>query len=220
MSNLALANARSYWLPFFIFALFTTIEGYLPVRLYPWAYTLKMVTITTVLLLNRRALLAIKPSWSGLKRALVVGIVVFVQWIVLDRVIPYPHIGSRTAFNPIELFSDNRTLAVFLAIRLFGLIALVPVIEELFWRGFALRYFTDEDFESVPVGVFSTSAFWIVTLGSAATHPEWLVALIAFTLYAWLLKSTRSLFPVIVAHATSNAALGAYILVTHDWQYW
>ena len=84
----------------------------------------------------------------------------------------------------------------------------------------SLRYFTNENFEAVPMGVFSASAFWIVTVASAATHPEWPVALIAFAIYAWLLRSTRSLFAVIVAHAVTNAALGAYIMVTHDWIYW
>jgi CAAX prenyl protease-like protein len=128
-----------------------------------------------------------------------------------SKLIPYPHLGSRTGFNPVEAFSTNISLAAFLIVRLFGLIVMVPTIEELFWRGFALRYFTNEDFETVPMGVFSMSAFWIVTIGSAATHPEWLVALIAFALYAWLLKSTRSLFAVILAHADGQRRAGRFI---------
>jgi hypothetical protein len=46
------------------------------------------------------------------------------------------------------------------------------------------------------------------------------VALIAGIAFALLLRSTRSLFAVVVAHAVANAALGAYIIVTHDWRYW
>jgi hypothetical protein len=34
------------------------------------------------------------------------------------------------------------------------------------------------------------------------------------------LKRTRALFTTVVAHATTNAALGAYVLATHAWKYW
>jgi CAAX prenyl protease-like protein len=213
-------STRSYWLPLFAFAAFTAIEGYVPVGLYPWAYAAKVTAITILVLVDRRALRVIQPSSRVASRAVAVGVVVFALWIVLDKMIPYPSLGSRVGFNPLTAFSSDISLATFLAVRLFGLIALVPVIEELFWRGFALRYFTNENFEAVPMGTFSASAFWIVTISSAATHPEWPVALIAFAIYAWLLRSTRSLFAVIVAHAVTNAALGAYILLTHDWRYW
>lgn len=220
MPSLIAAGTRSYWLPFFVFAALTTLEGYLPASVYPWAYTAKVLTVTALVGLNRRALPSTRLSGNAVLLALVIGVVVFAQWVLIEELIPYPHLGSRTAFNPFEAFSTNTSLGAFLIVRLFGLIVMVPTIEELFWRGFALRYFTNEDFETVPMGVFSMSAFWIVTAGSAATHPEWLVALIAFALYAWLLKSTRSLFAVILAHATSNAALGAFIFVTRKWYYW
>jgi CAAX prenyl protease-like protein len=220
LSDLIGDSTRSYWLPFFAFAACTALEGYLPIGLYPWAYVAKVVAITILLLVDGGVLRAIRPSSRVVIPAVAVGLVVFAQWIVLDKVIPYPSLGSRIGFNPLTAFSSDMSLAIFLCVRMFGLIALVPVIEEAFWRGFAIRYFTNENFEAVPVGVFSMSAFWIVTIGNAATHPEWLVALIAFAIYAWLLKSTRSLFAVILAHAVTNAALGAYILLTHDWHYW
>ena len=220
MPNAALDETRSYWLPFLVFAVFTALEGYLPASLYPWAYAVKVVAVVVTLAADRRALRAVQPSSQVVVRACAVGVVVFVEWVVLDKLIPYPSLGSRVGFNPLAAFSSGPGLVAFLAVRFFGLIVLVPIIEELFWRGFAIRYFTNEDFESVPMGVFSASAFCIVTIGSALTHPEWPVALVAFALYAWLLKSTRSLFAVMLAHAVTNAVLGAYIFIAHDWVYW
>lgn len=214
------ATTRGYWLPLFVFAAFTSLEGYVAPTLYPWVYGAKLLAVVAALLFDRGALRVIQPSSRVIVPAIAVGLVVFAQWILIDKWVPYPSLGSRVGFDPFAVLGGGTSTTVFLVIRLFGLVALVPVIEELFWRGFALRYFTNEKIEAVPMGVYSARAFWIVTVGSAVTHPEWPVALIAFAIYAWFLRSTKSLFAVIVAHAVTNAALGAYILVTHDWRYW
>jgi CAAX prenyl protease-like protein len=97
---------------------------------------------------------------------------------------------------------------------------MVPVMEEIFWRSFMLRYLTQLDFRRVAVGTFSASALWVTVGGSALSHPEWLVAAIAALAYSLWLRRTRSLFASIVAHATTNAALGVYVLTTGSWQYW
>ena len=76
------------------------------------------------------------------------------------------------------------------------------------------------DFRALPIGTFSASALGIMVAASALAHPEWLVAVIASLAYALWLRRTRSLFSVIVAHATTNATLGAYVLYTGSWQYW
>ena len=214
------ATTRGYWLPLFVFAAFTSLEGYVAPTLYPWVYTTKMLAVIAALLFDRRALRVVQPSARFIGPAVGVGLVVFAEWILIDKWVPYPSLGSRVGYDPFAALGGGAPTVVFLAVRMFGLVALVPVIEELFWRGFALRYFTNEDVEALPMGVYSARAFWIVTIGSAVTHPEWPVALIAFAIYAWFLRYSKSLFPVIVAHAVTNAALGAYILMAHDWRYW
>jgi membrane protease YdiL (CAAX protease family) len=55
---------------------------------------------------------------------------------------------------------------------------------------------------------------------SAAAHPEWLAAAIASALFTWLLRHTRNLVTVIVAHAAANTTLGCYILAAGQWQFW
>ena len=96
----------------------------------------------------------------------------------------------------------------------------VPVMEELFWRGFAIRYIDAEDFKSVPVGVFSGKAVGITVLMFGAEHNEWLAGLICGVLYNCLLAKRRDLFSCVVAHAVSNAALAAWVLATGDWKLW
>jgi CAAX prenyl protease-like protein len=83
-----------------------------------------------------------------------------------------------------------------------------------------LRYLTKYEFQTLPVGTFSASALWVMVGASALAHPEWLAAVIASLAYALWLRRSRSLFAAIVAHATTNAALGGYVLVTREWHYW
>jgi CAAX prenyl protease-like protein len=107
-----------------------------------------------------------------------------------------------------------------MAARLFGLVLMVPVMEEIFWRSFLLRYLTRHDFQTLPVGTFSALSLWVMVGASALAHPEWLAAVVASLAYAFWIRHTRSLFAAIIAHATTNAALGGYVLVTREWHYW
>jgi CAAX prenyl protease-like protein len=152
--------------------------------------------------------------------SVVVGLVIIVQWVLVDQWVPYPHLGTRMGYDPFAAIDAPWLRWAFLVARLCGLVLIVPLLEELFWRSFLLRYATTADFTSLPVGQFSTTAFLIVVALSALAHPEWLVAAVASALFAWLLHRTRSLFAAIVSHVVANAALGAYILATERWHLW
>jgi len=210
-----------YWIPMVVFGALTVAEGYLPLSMYPAAYIVKAIAVTACLLVFRAPLADIRIDLSMrlLVPSILIGLVVCAAWIGIDKYVPYPHLGERTAFDPTTLRS-SAWWAPFLAVRFYGLVLMVPVMEEVFWRSFLLRYLTNANFRQLPVGTFSTSALMIMLAASALAHPEWLVAIMASLAYALWLRRTRSLFGAIVAHAVTNATLGAYVLVTEDWQYW
>ncbi len=224
-ARLRLADARNtafdYTMPIVVFGAFTAVEGQLPLAWYPLLYLIKVCAVTLSLVLCRSVLADIRPSRRVVMPAAIVGGAVFVAWIGIDKWVPYPHLGTRVGFNPFESLDRPGVAAAFVVVRLYGLCLLVPVMEELFWRSFLLRYLTTtEHFESLPVGVFSWGAFWLVALVFGIAHPEWLPAVITACAYALLLRRTKSLFAVVVAHAVTNGALGIYILLSHDWLYW
>jgi len=208
-----------YWIPMVVFGVLTLAEGYVPLDWFPLAYMFKAVAVTACLLWWRRPLLEIRFDARLILPSAILGLAVFFIWIWLDKFVGYPHLGSRTAFDPLQL-SGSWWFGVFLCVRFYGLAIMVPVMEEIFWRSFLLRYLTRSDFHQLPIGTFSASALGIMVAASALAHPEWLVAIIASLAYAFWIRQTRSLFAAIVAHAVTNAALGAYVLVTRDWQYW
>ena len=74
-----------------------------------------------------------------------------------------------------------RSNAVFIVFRAIGCVLLVPVIEELFWRGWLARWLIDgDDFRRVKLGAYTATSFWIGSLLFASEHgPYWEVGLAA-----------------------------------------
>lgn len=109
-----------------------------------------------------------------------------------------------------------------LAFRFARLVVVVPLLEEIFWRGFLLRYLIREDFESLPMGSASRFSFAAVTLCFALAHwgPDFWAALATGALYNLIAVRTRSLAACVIAHAVTNLLLGVYIMATGQWGFW
>lgn len=210
----------AYVAPMAAFMLLSAAESAVPKAYYVWLYFAKVVVVTAALLWFREPWKDIRPRTNLLVPAVIVGLLVFIEWVLIDKWIPYPHLGSRTGLNPFTAIEVPALRILFLAVRFYGLAVMVPVMEEIFWRSFLLRYFSAPEFTSLPVGEFSWRSFWIVAVAFGLAHPEWLVAFICACAYALLLRQTKSLFACIVAHSTTNLALGVYVLLSQDWVYW
>ena len=125
--------------------------------------------------------------------------------------------GIARSSLPVHLKSNP----FFITVRVLESAILVPVLEELFWRGWLMRWVIRPDFESVPVGQYTAVSFWAVALLFATEHgPYWEVGLIAGVAYNWWLVRTRNLADCMLAHAVTNALLAGYVLVFDQWQYW
>lgn len=209
-----------YVMPMIAFMVLTAVESSAPRVYYVWLYVAKVIIVTAVLFGFKTPWRDIQINAHLLIPAVAVGLLVFVEWVVLDKAIPYPHLGDRVGFDPFTAIEAPTLRLLFLVARFYGLVFMVPVMEELFWRSFLLRYLTDFDFTKLPIGVFSWESFSLVAIAFGLAHSEWLVAIICACAYALLLRQTRSLFACIVAHGTTNLALGAYVILTHDWVYW
>lgn len=181
-----------------------------------------MVTIAAMALVSRRVI-ALRPSRP--LASFLVGVGVFVLWVAPDWLWQYRDhwlfSNSLTGEAISSLAPEARTDRLFLGIRIFGSVALVPILEELFWRGWMMRWIIRPDFLRVPLGTFGTASFWIVALLFAAEHgPYWEVGLAAGIVYNWWLIHTRNLADCILAHAVTNALLAGYVVAYGQWQYW
>jgi CAAX prenyl protease-like protein len=151
---------------------------------------------------------------------LAIGFLVFVLWISPQAFFGF---SPRTVgFDP-TIFA-NQTLLYWFTIffRFLRLVLVVPLLEEIFWRGFLLRFLVNEDFEQVPFGKFSWVSFAIVTLAFGFSHPraDWPAAILTGMLYNWVAYRTKSLSTCVLTHAVTNLLLGVWIMKTGQWGFW
>ncbi len=208
--------AVPYVAPFGIFLLLTECNRWLPGSQL-WGYPLKTALAGVLLLVFRKHYREITADFSPL--AVLVGLLTFALWAPLYG--GFLLLGSSESANPYEFAAAFPGGAmVWIGIRLFGSAVIVPVIEELFWRSWLLRYLVNPDFTKVPLGTFTwMSLAWTVGL-FGAEHFQWFAGMVAGLLYTLLLYRTKSLSACILAHAVTNLTLGLYTLTTQQWQYW
>jgi uncharacterized protein len=215
--------ALPYVVPFGVFLAFLVIAPYL-LPLGKWEHPLRIVVLVAVLWVFSRDVIDLRVS--NLTGSIALGLGVFLIWIGPDLLIPgyRDHwlfqnsiTGRLRSSIPAEFLNDRMVLIM----RCLRAIILVPVIEELFWRGFLMRWVVSPDFQKVKLGTYTRKAMWITALLFASEHgPYWEVGLIAGLLYNWWMVRTKSLGDCILAHAVTNGALCLYVLRTNRWEYW
>ena len=157
------------------------------------------------------------PTWRELALAVGVGLAVYFLWIELDA--PWMRLGEAIAdFRPVD--SQGNVIWALVAVRWLGATLLVPVMEELFWRSFLMRWIERAQFETVDPQRVGLRAVVLSTFVFMLAHTLWLAAVMAGLAYAWLYIRTGKLWVPIVAHAVTNGALGVWVVLTGNWGFW
>ena len=189
-----------------------------------WAQALFVAVIAAILwFIGRPAISLNVTSWVP---TILLGLAVFAIWVAPDLLFPgYRHSvlfeNSVMGKAATALPEISRGDSLALVLRASRAILLVPILEELFWRSWLMRWLISADFERVPMGTFSMQAFLIVAVAFASEHGSyWDVGLAAGLIYNWWMIRTKSLGDLILAHAVTNAALSAYVVFAGKWEYW
>ena len=183
-----------------------------------WIYPVQTVLCAGLLVWFRR-----EYQWQPLTRAAFaasVAVIVFLLWISPQAFFGFT--PRAAGFDPGVVGSQPALFWFTVLFRFLRLVVVVPLIEEIFWRGFLLRFLISEDFERVPFGKFSWISFTIVTVLFAFSHSkaDWLAALLTGALYNLVAYQTKSLFSCVLAHAVTNLLLGLWIMKTGQWGFW
>ena len=147
------------------------------------------------------------------------GLLVFVLWINMDWPLPFVGGAPRVGFDP-ELIAGSGARTALVAVRLAGAVLVVPLMEELFWRSFLLRYLVDNNFLKVEIGYFTIGSCLISALLFGLEHHLFFAGVMAGLFYNLLIYKTKSLAQCVFAHAVTNLALGIYVLTTASWHFW
>jgi CAAX prenyl protease-like protein len=208
--------------PFAVFALWLLVGKEIPLAWPAKEILLDTIVLASIIGFSWRVLPRAAPHWLA---SVALGVVVFVLWIAPDTLIP----GWRdhwifqnsvtwqvkTTIPPAEL------TPIMLVLRTMRAALLIPVLEELFWRGWLPRWLQDTHFSRIPLGQYTPFAFWSTAVLFAAEHgPFWEVGLVCGVIYNWWMRRTRSLGDLMIAHGVTNLALSVYVIASGRWGFW
>ena len=226
---MVMSLSRAAWLrivPFALFVALLALRGAAPTDgswgIDPrWIYGITVVAVGGLLAIFWREYGEFarqrRPTAAEALLATAVGLGVFALWIQLDA--PWMTIGAPSAvFTPLTAAGTiDWPLA---AVRWVGATLVVPVMEELFWRSFLMRWIERPVFEGVDPQRVGTKAIVLSTFVFVLAHTMWLAAIVAGLAYAWLYVRSGKLWLPVIAHAATNGALGAWVVTTGNWQFW
>ncbi len=211
-------------IPFVVFMALLALRGYLPADFgvdARWIYGVQTAVVAGLLawywrgygeLVRQNLPDARETGW-----AVVVGIAVFAIWVRLDA--PWMQLGEATAsFVPLD--ASGRLIWPLVVLRLAGAALVVPVMEELFWRSFLMRWVQHPGFERVDPQTVGIKAIVVSTFVFTLAHTLWLAAVVAGLAYAWLYRRSGKLWSAVIAHAVTNALLGVWVISTGRWEFW
>ena len=223
ITNQLQSPALARILPFAVFMAFVMAGSFLPEASAGWdtrhLFTLRALAVGTLLAFFWRSyseLCGVAPARRDVLLAVASGLAVFVMWINFD--FAWASFGETRAFDPMR--EDGGIDWTLVQFRLLGLAIVVPVMEELFWRSFLLRWIDRQDFLALPPVQASLRAIVISSVLFASEHQLWFAGLIAGLVYGLLYVRTGNLWVPVISHAVTNGVLGVWILATGNWQFW
>jgi len=159
--------------------------------------------------------------WRGLDWALPLGVLGIAFWVAP---VGLGWAERLDGFNPEILAQWPQWQLAAIVMRFVRMVVVVPLIEELFWRGFLMRYVRTGDgtWPQIPFGSHSWKVYGIVTLLVMLAHDpaDYAVAFIWGSLVYFVAVRTKSLGACVLMHALANLLLGFYILETRHWGFW
>lgn len=149
--------------------------------------------------------------------SLLIGMLIFILWIRMDLLLNPLQVAQ--GFNP-YVFEGRQLQIAMITVRLLGAVFVVPVMEELFWRSFLLRYIINPEFTKVTTGLVTWPSLMACSLLFGLEHHLFLAGVMAGLGYTLVLFATRSITHCILAHGLTNLLLGIYVLTNRQWSFW
>jgi uncharacterized protein len=212
-----------YVTPFIVFLTLIAIQRFIPLPQVA-EFGLRVVVMAAVIWIFSRHVIDFQVSQPF--ASIGIGVVVFLLWIAPDALIPgyrshwlFQNRLNGSTHGTISAAGQNDLwLLIFRSVRA---VAIVPILEELFWRAWLMRWLINQEFWKVPLGTYAAQAFWITAALFASEHgPYWDVGLMAGIAYNWWMIRTKCVGDLILAHAVTNGCLCLYVVFFQKWEYW
>jgi exosortase E/protease (VPEID-CTERM system) len=214
-SNVATAYpAAPYLAPFLVILASWMISECVAANSFDFLYPVRILAAIATLLYFReqyRSGRVLQLDWSW--TAFAIGFAVFLVWRALE---PLSGTTNAQAFPAMPL----ALAGTWLVFRIVGSVIVVPVAEELAFRGFLSRRLISDDFESVPIGQFTWFSFIVSASVFGLLHGRWIAGVFAGLMFSFAMYRRGRLGDAVLAHATANALITGYVLLSRDWSAW
>ncbi len=181
---------------------------------FDWLYPVRVIATGGALWGFRRVYRQFAWTWSW--QAMAIGGLVFGMWLLLAS----PVESRTTAVAQGLTHLSGSMVAVWVGFRALGSVILVPLAEELAFRGYVMRKLMAWDFARVPLGHWTWAAFLLSSVLFGALHDRWVAGSLAGMGYALALTRRGQLADAVLAHMTTNALLAGYVLAYQAWAFW
>lgn len=181
---------------------------------FEFLYPLRVAAGVWMLLRYRRSLAALDWGWSW--RGPFFGVIVFLLWIGCAR------LQLQAAGIPEKLAALPPALrGTWILSRLAGGVLIVPIAEELAYRGYLMRRLSKADFDRVSFQSVRWPALALTAILFGFAHGAlWLPGIAAGVVFGLLVMRRGQIGEAVAAHATSNALLAVGVLGWDQWQLW
>jgi CAAX prenyl protease-like protein len=182
-------------------------------------YPVKILVVVALLYHYRHSYTELWQVRLGARPAVVAvagGVLVLFLWINLNA--NWMSVGQAAGYAPHD--AQGQLIWWMTAVRLAGAALVVPVMEELFWRSFLLRWLEDPDFEAVRPAHVRIRGFVASVILFGVEHNLWLAGMVAGAVYGLLYMRSNTLWSPILAHSVTNGLLGVWVIYTGNWGYW
>lgn len=119
---------------------------------------------------------------------------------------------------------DSVKYWIAIVLRFVRAVILVSLVEEIFWRGFLMKFVMKKsaDYSKIAFGEHSWRSYFIVTFFFTMVHQpvDWLGAIIFGTIMYFVAIKTKSLFACFLMHFVANFLLGCYALQYSKFGLW
>ena len=170
-----------------------------------WLYGLKVVVVGAVLWWFRDAYRDLASRVSPVSVA--VGLAIGAAWVATAPQEQTPLAAWLHAL-------PAATAAAWIALRVFGAVVIVPVAEELAFRGYLPRLLSSSRFDIAAPVPFTWLSFVVSSVLFGVLHQRWIAGTLAGAAYALLMYRTGRLSDPIAAHMSSNATIALWAFAT------
>lgn len=168
-------------------------------------YPLRVIAMAGVLILIWPYLRTL--NWQATMVPALGGLVIGVAWLLTSPAATEETNEIATMFATMSI---GASLGWIIA-RTIGTVILVPIIEEIFFRGYLLR--------KLDSGAFGMrlGAILISSAAFAILHQRWFAALLAGIIFALITLRRGRVSDAILAHAVANGSIAIYAILLQDW---